>query len=747
MAARAPAGHVGSDRPARLNPFAFPSDTDFRFVLLIVSVLGSSLLLYAGIYEAVPASREYRQSQYDWCTQQADPTDMSGSYAERAARVLLFGQCTSAVDRQEATCMFGGVLLVLILAAVMYWTFPLRRVRRDRLIAIDESTPGVAACLKETHGATDLPFRPTFLWNPLNAARSGLAFGRLGQYYVALTGGLVTQIYSDRPAFRAVVLHELAHLRNADVDRTYFTNALWQAFLVAALLPFAASQVVSGRSAAEIASLSWRILPLIAMVYLTRNAVLRAREVYADVRASTWDGPSGALRRTLGALPRPARGWSALWQLHPDPTARLSFLDDTRQLFRIHLWEAFGTGVAAGITLPNIVVPLGLVVPMPVAIVRPLAAALVCAALAVGVVGLAVWRATFAAVAEGRPSSGAGRAGIALAAGLALGQELSLAAVEFGRGLGPVADLPVAALNVAWGALLACVLFVFFRWIAASASTWLEVTVDDPSPDRAYRVGLCVAGALLAAWLGVLFFIYLAARTGGNAFTWSDLQTETRSEAAMPLGTDAALAPLAQTGVAMLVGLDLLALASLLAFFGYPLAAWLWRHRGAAPTMAAWAFLDSPTPIVELPKQAPLRPGRAAAIALVGGVVYCALTFLVFSALFEIRSGSATWSETVAAWTEFGTVALAVIVQVVVAMAVAAWQRRLPALHALFAAFVAGCAMSCGTMVILARFDLLLDDWLLMLLFASVFIILGACAAGPLAVIASSVGARFRGPS
>jgi hypothetical protein len=385
---------------------------------------------------------------------------------------------------------------------------------------------------------------------------------------------------------------------------------------------------------------------------------------------------------------------------------------------------------------------------MPVAIVRPLAAALVCAALAVGVVGLAVWRATFAALAQGRPASGAGRAGIALGAGLTLGQELSLAAVEFGRGLGPVADVPVATLNVAWGGLLACVLFVFFRWIAASASTWLEVTVDDPSPGRAYRVGLCVAGVLLAAWLGVLFFIYLAARTGGNGFTWSDLQAETPSEAAMPLGTDtAALAPLAQTGVAMLVGLDLLALTSLLVFSGYPLAAWLWRHRGAPPTMAAWAFLDNPRPSVLLPKQAPLRPGRAAAIALVGGVVYCALTFLVYSALFLMRSGSATWSETVTAWTEFGTVSLAVTVQVVVAMTVAAWQQRLPALHGLFAAFVAGCVMSCGTIVILARFDLLLDDWLLMALFASAFIILGACAAGPLAVIVSSVAGRVRGRS
>ena len=35
-----------SSRRARLNPFAFPSDTDLRFVLLIVTVLGASLFIY-----------------------------------------------------------------------------------------------------------------------------------------------------------------------------------------------------------------------------------------------------------------------------------------------------------------------------------------------------------------------------------------------------------------------------------------------------------------------------------------------------------------------------------------------------------------------------------------------------------------------------------------------------------------------------------------------------------------------------
>ncbi len=33
-------------RGQRLNPFVLPSDTDLRFVLLIISVLGASLFTY-----------------------------------------------------------------------------------------------------------------------------------------------------------------------------------------------------------------------------------------------------------------------------------------------------------------------------------------------------------------------------------------------------------------------------------------------------------------------------------------------------------------------------------------------------------------------------------------------------------------------------------------------------------------------------------------------------------------------------
>src|SRR5262249_56113988 len=72
-----------------------------------------------------------------------------------------------------------------------------------------------------------------------NMACTGLAFGLPGRRFVAISGGLATKLWTDPGVFRAVVLHELAHLRNGDVDKTYATVAVWWSFVATALLPFA----------------------------------------------------------------------------------------------------------------------------------------------------------------------------------------------------------------------------------------------------------------------------------------------------------------------------------------------------------------------------------------------------------------------------------------------------------------------------------------------------------------------------
>src|SRR3712207_4280915 len=99
MAARHGPGEVATASAGRLNPFTFPSETDFRFVLLAVSVLGSALLLFGAVFESLPPTRAFKQAEHGRCARDADPTNLAGTYAQRVARVYAYGQCIAHADR------------------------------------------------------------------------------------------------------------------------------------------------------------------------------------------------------------------------------------------------------------------------------------------------------------------------------------------------------------------------------------------------------------------------------------------------------------------------------------------------------------------------------------------------------------------------------------------------------------------------------------------------------------------------
>ena len=325
-----------------LDPFAFPSDTTVRFFLLIVSVLGASAVIYLFIFSdgapwghLGPAIFSLRD-----CLEPTYPArDSAECIAQRFPLVMPW--------------ILASILALFGMAGAIYWTYSSWKIRRDRLVPLRiEDAPAIVAYLQDLSQSVGLARPPILLWNPLNPTKTGLAFGRLGRRFIALSGGLMTQFYTDQPAFRAVILHELAHLRNGDVDKTYLTQAIWWAFVVAALIPFALCNI---RQPVDAEYMSSRSLALAILVYLTRGAVLRAREFYADVRASNWDGPAGAISRVLERMPeQKISRWRAAFQLHPRPVERLRVLNDLDLLFRVRFWDTFAAGAVAAIAMPAI---------------------------------------------------------------------------------------------------------------------------------------------------------------------------------------------------------------------------------------------------------------------------------------------------------------------------------------------------------------------------------------------------------
>src|SRR5437773_1166107 len=346
-------------RRARLNPFAFPSDTDLRFVLLIVTVLGASLFIYNWIclqthFQELLASASCASHQGPKSIQAISALNVPAF--QTAANAV--SQCGIPYHRIETVYMISGVVLVGTVAVVIYWLFPLWNLWRGKLVLLSaEDSPELMVYLAELCHEAQLARLPSFVCNPFNQTITGLAFGRVGRYYVALSGGLVTLFSTDRASFRAIVLHELAHLRNADVSKTYFAIASWWAFVIVALVPFIVISAVGFVKNPEVLltlDKAWRVLVMAALVFLVLAATLRAREFYADVRTAIWENSATPLLRVLNRLAMPKKRWQRVTQFHPNPHERGRTLNETDRLFRMGLWDTLGFGIAVGIAAPNV---------------------------------------------------------------------------------------------------------------------------------------------------------------------------------------------------------------------------------------------------------------------------------------------------------------------------------------------------------------------------------------------------------
>ena len=607
-----------SERPPRPNPFAFPSDTTFRFALLVAAVLGATLYVWDWLWTVLGAGQDQVVAGALECAALAPGSvPLTGDPAAFGQAAAAFRNCVQEVYREASWWMLGGAGLVLATGALLTVAWPLAKERRRRLEPLrEEDAADVRETLRLLADEAGLQHEPRWTWNPLVAAPSGQAYGHAFRPAVALSGGLVVLHATDPDAFRAVVRHELAHIRNRDVDLTYATLALWYAFLGVSVLPFVLASLGKGEL---LAAASWRMLVLAGLVYATRNAVLRSRELYADVRASVHDGPDGALRRVVGALPRRgARLYERALALHPPPEQRVATIDDTRPLFALRPLEAFAAGLTATIAFDSVAMLVASFVDDPLD--ANVLAAMAFAPLVVGVAGVALWRSRFAAVARHGRAPAIWPVALALTAGLLLGPELALERLAGAPDATLLDDL--TGPGILWVAGLAALVVLLLSWVASSAWLWLRA-----EGARRSRLALAVGLLLAAAVLTVGFGVYYGLRDLRESITISKAVTAVQHAQvdAVAWAGPRWLWQLVMDPQTLLVIAKPVVPLALVALWAFVLAAAFVRNRcvGEAP----WAFLDPGGRLEpDRPRLRPLRPfavGAAAGLACL--VAYAAL--------------------------------------------------------------------------------------------------------------------------
>ncbi|RLP93300.1 hypothetical protein EAD89_06605 [Micromonospora sp. BL4] len=473
-----------------------PSPALGRFVAAVTAVVGTSVFGWQTVLIDAARTRQ-RAECIDGLRGLPAPIDVrTGTVNEESAAAVR--HCLGTLHADAVRQMLVGMAVLAAVTAVIYLAAPwcerrLRDLRRlDRMPGTETLRADLSALVREA----GLRRAPTFVASR-SARVSGNTFGAFPVRYVRLDLGLVHAHRVAPGVFRAVVLHELAHLRNADVGLTRLTIALAWAFPLAVLVPVAVNYA-GAVPAAHLLDDVWRLATFALVVQVSAWSVLRAREFAADARLTGAD--AATIRALLATNPTRAGRWprlAAMFRFQPLARARADELDRPVRRVSARPVEALGAGLAAGIAAPPLAdlmaqLPRTLGGPDPLTGGAFLVGLLLGVPLALVTTG-ALWRSAWWARHGGGTAAGGGLFGAALAVGLLVGRRLAWSAAY-------ASDRPAWWVELAWAVLGIAAGVLLGRWVALGARAHLRrIPVTDAGRTRLAWAGAATATALLIA--------------------------------------------------------------------------------------------------------------------------------------------------------------------------------------------------------------------------------------------------------
>ena len=122
----------------QLNPFLFPPDTNFRFLLLLASVLGSSLFAYYTLHNQFHGKELV--TGWQKCLLDAEAAfpleGLEIGTPEYIDQDFLYTQynntCNEPLEQSQAQWILRWLALLIVVAGIVYWCMPLWRIWRDK---------------------------------------------------------------------------------------------------------------------------------------------------------------------------------------------------------------------------------------------------------------------------------------------------------------------------------------------------------------------------------------------------------------------------------------------------------------------------------------------------------------------------------------------------------------------------------------------------------------------------------------
>lgn len=423
------------------------------------------------------------------------------TYANAADSLTRNADAVAAcLERYPAPSMWlAAIWIGLLLAAtfLLFKAMPKWKARRSRYVPL-ELLPGGATArtrideLADALGLTGS--KVAVVVDPVAATESAVMFGSNARPRMRMHRGLLDAMGTKPKTFDAVVLHELAHLKNRDLTITYLVIAMWRVFVLLVLVPYLIVRIDLFFDSVRFYSWATNLIGinlkniaatglLAVLVYLSRTEVLRVREMRADQtarsRPDVW--PAVAGQEDQGRWKRFLR----IWRVHPDWDTRRATLERPESLQRIRPFALALTGLATVIMVYRLQFAF---MEIPWSVVPSLlTAALIAAVAASAILGVYITQAV--ALRDAGPGTGAA-AGFWFGLGMMLGLPFVDTAFSFTR-------LPS---HPEFSLALVAMFVLFGWWLSETARQWTGTGVSAPRLAAVIALSLPVLSILLVSW-------------------------------------------------------------------------------------------------------------------------------------------------------------------------------------------------------------------------------------------------------
>jgi len=330
-----------NEKNIRLNPFVYISETDIRFYLMVlIGILTPSLWAFI-----IGISIFYV---------------MAGIEITFIFRLLII------------------IPIVSFIPVLIYWDYkrsPKKIIKESNLKEFDKKKyPEHHECIEKLFDeCLSIEKKPTLLAQPLEPSRSAFTFGTKNDIYISIPGGLIKMFRENIKGFKSIFLHEMGHIVNRDIEKTYLANSTWRSLFLTLSVPIGIiilygvyvllnvfyyriigvldmdsinSNIDFGQNVAVNVGIPLYFIFFLGIIYILRNQIIRLREFYADAKVLEWEESSEKIVKTLeDSKGEQYSKFELLSKFHPNINERIQVLKNNQSLFNPSLWVAFSIGL------------------------------------------------------------------------------------------------------------------------------------------------------------------------------------------------------------------------------------------------------------------------------------------------------------------------------------------------------------------------------------------------------------------